>query len=122
VLDLGRKVSKCKMVYFYSKECEHCSLADYWNVKSVLREIGNGKDYDVQIFDLDLEEMPAGLQLPRVPELVEFCNARSYYFGDVFTLKNIKNFMLNKKTPFNYPVIAETKIDPVEESKVDPLE
>ena len=46
--------------------------------------------------------MPAGLKLPRLPELIEFCNARAYYFGDVFTLQNIKSFLEGKKTSFPY--------------------
>lgn len=37
--------------------------------------------------------------------MIEFCNGKSYYFGDVFTLKNIRSFLEEKKTVYvNEPI------------------
>ncbi len=86
------------MIYFYSKECEHCSIKDYHNIQTVLAGIRTQVQYEVQIFDADAEEIPTGLKLQRLPEMIEFCNGKSYYFGDVFTLNNIRSFLEEKKT------------------------
>ena len=49
------------------------------------------------MFDLDREEYPQGLHLKRVPELVELCKGKIRYFGEMFTIEKLKNF-LKKET------------------------
>jgi len=53
------------------------------------------------MFDMDNEDFPKGLALPRVPELVYFCYSRSFYFGDIFTNENLKMFLINQRNPFD---------------------
>ena len=52
-MDLGRRQTKCKLVYFYTKACEHCYIDDFEKVKDVLKKANKEKECDVQIFDLD---------------------------------------------------------------------
>lgn len=44
--------------------------------------------------------MPKGLALRRLPELVEFCEGRVRFFGDVFQLSKLKRFLSNESSMF----------------------
>jgi hypothetical protein len=37
IKDLGKKYEKCRLIYFYSKECEHCELKDFEEINKILK-------------------------------------------------------------------------------------
>lgn len=49
----GLDGKRCKLVYFFSKECEHCSMSDVKRIDGVLEEMKVKSKYGLQIFDLD---------------------------------------------------------------------
>ena len=55
IKDLGRNYEKCRIVYFYSKECEHCDVKDVEKINNVLTELNINKHFSLQMYDLDIE-------------------------------------------------------------------
>jgi hypothetical protein len=60
-------LKKCKLVYFYSKECEHCTIKDVATVDTLLERLKLKSKLTLQIYDLDHEELPSSFTLRRVP-------------------------------------------------------
>ena len=50
-----------------TKNCEHCSQTDVKRIDSVLVDLNLKNKYELQVYDLDYEELPANFKLRRVP-------------------------------------------------------
>jgi hypothetical protein len=98
ILDLGQRYDQCKLVYFRSSYCHHCSPLDFNKIKSVLDELALDKKFLPYIYDLDTEELPSGLTLRRVPEMIEFCNSQAIPFGGIFDLASLTRFLSRQRT------------------------
>jgi hypothetical protein len=91
IKDSGR--GHCRLIYFHSEICEHCSWEDVRSVQTIARQKRQYANHYIQIYNLDTEAFPKGLVLRRIPELIEFCNGRTRYFGEIFSLKNLERFL-----------------------------
>jgi hypothetical protein len=58
---------KCKLVYFFSKECEHCNIRDVATIDSLLERFKLKSKLALQMYDLDHEELPPNFTLRRIP-------------------------------------------------------
>jgi hypothetical protein len=48
-------VKRCKLVYFYSKQCEHCSADDIKTIDSITEKLKLKDKLQLQVYDLDHE-------------------------------------------------------------------
>jgi len=103
IKDLGQRYDQCKLVYFRSSYCQHCSPLDFSKIKTVIDELALAKKFILYIYDLDTEELPSGLILRRVPEMIEFCNAKAVPFGGIFDISSLTGFLSRERISLPLP-------------------
>lgn len=64
-------------------------MSDVKRLEYVLEEMRVKGKYGLQVFDLDHEEVPKGLNIKRTPELMEFCGSQRREFGGIFDIKSL---------------------------------